>query len=173
MTKKYAEYFYSSKDLAYENEVLQKPNSVSTWSNYIKDCTGLPRQRRYVIFERALKANPGNFKLWHAYLKDRKTEICGFRTNHPIFCALKNAFERSLVFLHKMPRIWLEYLDFLTRQKLVTASRRVFNRALQALPVSQHDRIWPLYLKFLRQPGIPVKTILCVSEVPLLRTRQR
>ncbi len=48
--------------------------------------------------------------------------------------------------MHKMPRIWLEYLELLVDQKLITKTRRTFDRALQALPVTQHDRIWILYL---------------------------
>lgn len=62
--------------------------------------------------------------------------------------------------MHKMPRIWLEYLEFLTEQKLVTRTRRTFDRALQSLPIMQHDRVWVLYLRFVTQPGIPVETAL-------------
>jgi pre-mRNA-splicing factor SYF1 len=30
----------------------------------------------------------------------------------------------------------------------ITRTRRVFDRAIRALPVTQHNRIWPLYIKF-------------------------
>jgi hypothetical protein len=30
--------------------------------------------------------------------------------------------------------------------KLVTSARRTFDRALAALPITQHDRVWVLYL---------------------------
>lgn len=30
--------------------------------------------------------------------------------------------------------------------KLVTTARRTFDRALAALPITQHDRVWVLYL---------------------------
>ncbi|CAF4601298.1 unnamed protein product, partial [Rotaria magnacalcarata] len=34
--------------------------------------------------------------------------------------------------------------------------RRVFDRAIRALPVTQHTRIWPLYIKFVTTyPEIP------------------
>jgi pre-mRNA-splicing factor SYF1 len=45
-----------------------------------------------------------------------------------------------------MPRIWQDYLELLVSQKLVTRTRRTFDRALASLPITQHDRIWVLYL---------------------------
>ena len=59
-------------------------------------------------------------------------------------------FERAIVLLNKMPRIWEMYLSFLLQQPLVTQTRRTFDRALQALPVTQHNRIWKLYKSFAR-----------------------
>jgi len=68
--------------------------------------------------------------------------------------------------MYKMPRIWLEYLEFLVSQGFITRTRRAFDRALMALPVTQHDRGWVLYLKFVSQEGIPVETTTrCVSMI--------
>ncbi|KAH0691442.1 hypothetical protein KY289_018800 [Solanum tuberosum] len=61
-----------------------------------------------------------------------------------------------------MPRIWIMYLVSLTQQKLITRTRRTFDRALCALPVTQHDRIWEHYLVFVSQRGIPIETSLRV-----------
>ncbi len=36
--------------------------------------------------------------------------------------------------------------EFLMEQGLVTRARRAFDRALCALPITQHDRIWQIYL---------------------------
>ena len=47
-----------------------------------------------------------------------------------------------------MPRIWLDYCQFLMDQRRISRVRRTFDRALRALPISQHHRIWPVYLKF-------------------------
>jgi pre-mRNA-splicing factor SYF1 len=60
--------------------------------------------------------------------------------------------------MHKMPRIWTEYLESLISQGFVTRTRRTFDRALAALPVTQHDRLWIIYLKFITQPEIPMDT---------------
>ncbi|XP_078356563.1 pre-mRNA-splicing factor SYF1-like, partial [Oculina patagonica] len=73
----------------------------------------------------------------------------------PAYEDINNAFERSLVFMHKMPRIWIDYCQFLVDQCKVTRTRRTFDRALRALPITQHTRIWPLYLKFVRKYHIP------------------
>jgi pre-mRNA-splicing factor SYF1 len=40
------------------------------------------------------------------------------------------------------------YLKFLMQQPLVTLPRHVFDRALRALPITQHNRIWALYRPF-------------------------
>lgn len=55
----------------------------------------------------------------------------------------------------QMPRIWIDYCKFLTNQQKITTTRKVFDRALRALPITQHSRIWPLYLKFVKMHPIP------------------
>lgn len=57
-------------------------------------------------------------------------------------------FERAIILLNKMPKIWEMYLSFLMMQPFVTLTRRTFDRALRALPITQHNRIWALYRPF-------------------------
>jgi pre-mRNA-splicing factor SYF1 len=47
-----------------------------------------------------------------------------------------------------MPRVWEMYLSFLLLQPVVTKTRHTFDRALRALPITQHNRIWALYRPF-------------------------
>ena len=49
----------------------------------------------------------------------------------------------------------MEYLSFITNQCKITRIRHTFDRALRALPVTQHNRIWPLYLEFLNKYEVP------------------
>lgn len=49
----------------------------------------------------------------------------------------------------------MDYCQFLTDQNLITRTRQSFDRALRALPVTQHHRIWPLYLNFVKKHDIP------------------
>merc|ERR1719481_1978306 len=112
-----------------------------------------------LVFERALKELPGSYKLWYNYLKVRRKQMKGRCVTDPGYDAVNNCFERSLVWMHKMPRIWIDYCKFLTKQGKVTRTRRVFDRALRALPPTQHDRIWPLYIKFVTMHNIPETAI--------------
>ena len=47
-----------------------------------------------------------------------------------------------------MPRIWIDYCEFLISQRLITKTRHTFDNALKSLPVTQHDLIWPIYIKW-------------------------
>jgi len=70
---------------------------------------------------------------------------------HEHYQATVSAFERALVRLHKMPAIWLHYASIVALYnptKDPTAARKIYDRALVALPASQHDRIWEEYLAF-------------------------
>ncbi|CAN0925342.1 Pre-mRNA-splicing factor SYF1 [Linum grandiflorum] len=152
----------SQDDLPYEEELLRNPFSLKLWWRYLVARREAPFKKRFVIYERALKALPGSYKLWHAYLTERLDVVRNLPITHSQYDALNNTFERALVTMHKMPRIWIMYLQSLTAQKLITRTRRAADRALCALPVTQHDRIWELYLKFVSQDGIPIETSLRV-----------
>jgi pre-mRNA-splicing factor SYF1 len=91
----------------------------------------------------------------HNYLKLRKKQVRGRSVQDEELEDVNNAFERALVFMNKMPRIWIEYLSFLSSQCKITRIRQTFDHALRALPVTQHNRIWPLYLEFLNKYDIP------------------
>jgi pre-mRNA-splicing factor SYF1 len=54
-----------------------------------------------------------------------------------------------------MPRIWIDYIQFLFDQCLISKTRKSCDRALRALPITQHNRIWPLYLKLVESFDIP------------------
>jgi len=72
--------------------------------------------------------------------------VRGLAVDNPRVQAMNNTYERALVTMHKMPRIWLDHLGHLMEQFLLTRTRRAFDRALCSLPITQHDRIWQLYL---------------------------
>ncbi|CAG9566666.1 unnamed protein product [Danaus chrysippus] len=147
--------FQSEEDLPYEEEILRNPFSVRHWLRYIEHKKAAPKYEINIIYERALKELPGSFKLWYNYLKLRRKQIRGRCITDPAYEDVNNCFERSLVFMHKMPRIWMDYCTFLTDQWKITATRKAFDSALRALPITQHHRIWPLYLNFLKKHNIP------------------
>lgn len=156
------ELYPGEEDLAYEEELLRNPFSLKLWWRYLIAKSGTPFKKRAIIYERALKALPGSYKLWHAYLRERLELVRNLPVTHSQYESLNNTFERALVTMHKMPRIWIMYLESLTSQKLLTKTRRTFDRALCALPVTQHDRILGPYLVFVSQKGVPIETSLRV-----------
>ena len=148
----------NDEDLPFEEELLRNPHSLKAWQRYIeaklqsKSTTGT---KINMVYERALKELPGSYKLWYNYLKLRRTQIRGRCVTDPVFEEVNNAFERALVFMHKMPRIWMDYCAFLVDQRKITRTRRVMDRALRALPITQHDRIWPTYIRFVKSHDVP------------------
>ncbi|KEY66578.1 hypothetical protein S7711_01872 [Stachybotrys chartarum IBT 7711] len=141
----------SEEDSVYEQDIIRDPASIKPWLAYIdfKTRHGAIVEQAFVM-ERACNQLPRSYKLWKLYL--------GFRTKHvaklnpATFSAeykkVNALFERALILLNKMPRIWEMYLKFLTLQPVVTLARRTFDRALRALPITQHNRIWSLYRSF-------------------------
>ncbi|XP_047948131.1 pre-mRNA-splicing factor SYF1-like [Salvia hispanica] len=154
----------TEEDYLYEEEVLRNPNNLKLWWRYLIAKSDAPFKKRAIIYERALKALPGSYKLWHAYLRERLEIVRNLPITHSQYQTLNNTFERALATMHKMPRIWTMFLQSLTHQKLITRTRRTFDRALCALPVTQHDRIWECYLVFVSQRGVPIDTSLRVYK---------
>ncbi|RMJ25971.1 hypothetical protein PHISP_03149 [Aspergillus sp. HF37] len=146
-------YLIADQDTVYEQDLLRDPGSVRPWLSYIehKQQQGSLYEQAFVM-ERACKQLPRSYKLWKMYLE--------FRTNHlrnrnatkhqAEYQKVNVLFERALILLNKMPRIWEMYLSFMLQQPFVTHTRRVFDRALRALPVTQHNRVWKLYKTFAR-----------------------
>jgi len=116
---------------------------------------------RIDVAERALALLPGSYKLWMNHLDFRlsllpKNTISG--NNDTIsetkYKSIQSAFERSLVRMNTMPRIWLMYLSFVQTYHPtmdVTTIRRLYDRALISLPVTQHEKIWKGYLDWAKQ----------------------
>jgi pre-mRNA-splicing factor SYF1 len=141
----------SNEDSVYEQDILRDPASIKPWLAYIdfKSRHGTLVEQAFVM-ERACAQLPRSYKLWKSYLAFRSKHVA--KLNPALFAsefAKVNAlFEKALILLNKMPRIWELYLKFLTLQPLVTTTRRTFDRALRALPITQHNRIWSLYRPF-------------------------
>lgn len=116
------------------------------------------------LYEKSICQNPGSYKLWHAYLLHKTRQTTDKPILDQIFQDVNNCYERALIFMHKMPRIWMEFCTLLARQLYVTRTRRAFNRALEALPITQHSRIWPLYLEFIQKEHVPVETAVRIFK---------
>ena len=142
----------TSREIPAEEEILHDPTSLKLWLRYIVDrhnsyAYGKDPRPLILLYERACKELPGSYKLWKMYLDFRLSLLKGLNpAKHIKEHEKTNAcFDRALVLLHKMPRIWTDYLEFLMQQSCITKTRRTFNAALQALPLTQQHRIWKLY----------------------------
>ncbi|XP_062474850.1 pre-mRNA-splicing factor SYF1-like, partial [Pezoporus occidentalis] len=143
------------EDVQHEEELLRSPFSVRCWLRYAQSRLKGPRHRLNLLFERGLRQLPGSYKLWYQYLRHRRHQVKGRCPTDPAYEEANACHERALVFMHKMPRIWLDYCQFLVEQGRITRTRRTFDRALRALPITQHHRVWPLYLQFVRRYPLP------------------
>jgi pre-mRNA-splicing factor SYF1 len=77
-----------------------------------------------------------------------------FPPNNPEWQMINGDFENCLVLCNKYPRIWIMYCTFLLHQKgRITFTRRTFDRALKALPVTQHKDLWEVYIAFAKVAG--------------------
>ncbi|KAK8042909.1 Pre-mRNA-splicing factor syf1 [Apiospora phragmitis] len=141
----------TDEDAVYEQDILRDLGSTKPWLAYIefKLQQGTVHEQAFVM-ERACIQLPRSYKLWKLYLRFRTKHVV--KLNAAIFAdefrKVNALFERALILLNKMPRIWEMYLKFLLQQPLVTLTRHTFDRALRALPITQHNRIWALYRPF-------------------------
>ncbi|KAG6879597.1 hypothetical protein C0992_000877 [Termitomyces sp. T32_za158] len=72
--------------------------------------------------------------------------------------SLVATFERALMWLPRLPRLWLMYLSIFFHPKCPpllshTHARHTFDRALRTLPPSLHSRIWVRYLLWAESKG--------------------
>jgi len=119
-------------------------------------------QLRDMVGRRSVGLLPRSYKLWKLhweFIMKNRHYLGGSST-------VLGCFERAMVTLHKFPRAWMAYLEFahtLQRQEeqpnddtnnkmgIVihpTQLRHLVNRGLEAIPVTQHDKIWPVLLKY-------------------------
>ncbi|GIJ99903.1 pre-mRNA-splicing factor syf1 [Aspergillus viridinutans] len=146
-------YLIADQDTVYEQDLLRAPGSIKPWLAYIeyKQQNGTLYEQAFVM-ERACKQLPRSYKLWKMYLEFRINHLRGRNATkyRGEYQKVNTLFERALILLNKMPKIWEMYLSFLLQQPLVTQTRRTFDRALRALPITQHNRVWKLYKAFAR-----------------------
>ena len=112
---------------------------------------------------RAIVVLPKFYKIWMGLLRnvtDESTRSSSLPFNDwfKMVCGL---FERALSNLSTMPRLWIMYIEYLIGSRQITLTRRVIDRALRSLPVTQHQRIWDVVInKFIGSEDfqVPVKT---------------
>jgi len=137
----------------------------------LKESARLLKIGRWMVGERSLSLLPGSYKLWKCHL-DQLLSLFPPPERYAIrsrefrrYESVTGCFERSLVRLNKMPRIWTMYFQFVMEydpEKCSTRLRGLLDRALVALPATQHELIWKECLVWVkeRQETIPAESIL-------------
>jgi pre-mRNA-splicing factor SYF1 len=142
-------------------EILQNQFNLISWWNHIHSFSDNDYVTRFQHYEKALTLLPRSYKLWFAYLLERSAHlsILIIPGNDKKYDLLFHTFERSLIYLSQMPRLWIDYATVLLKCGRFSRFRSVFDRCLQSLPLTQHSKIWmviiPLMKKFL-----PVRLLL-------------
>ncbi|KAJ3074356.1 pre-mRNA-splicing factor syf1 [Podochytrium sp. JEL0797] len=159
--------FIAQDDLPFEEECIRTPFALKSWLFYLDHKSNEPLNIRSALFERALLSLPGSYKLWKAYTDLHLNTLLDPKSTNPStslstrlvpitspgFTHLANMYERALVLCNKHPVLWCNYLRLLMHLPCPTRTRRTFDQCLKALPITQHARVWDLYLKFARQCG--------------------
>jgi hypothetical protein len=93
-------------DAQFEEEIKRNPYRVSTWWAYAHSKADQLAVLRFAVYERALSLLPRSYKLWHAYLQERTVHVKNKLISSKMYDLLIETFERAVVHMHKMPRIW-------------------------------------------------------------------
>ncbi|KAG7859851.1 hypothetical protein KL919_002556 [Ogataea angusta] len=133
-------------DLDAELAVHKEPYLLGNWLEYIDHKRSAPEAELLQVYRRALRRLPQSFKLWTGYL-----ELCHELAGKGDTEVLIKAYEHCLSNLSEFPVLWERFLVFLIEnldQLDISYVRRRFNEALQSLTVSQHFRIWRVFIRF-------------------------
>ena len=162
----------SVSDVAFEQALLGKAaeteqgSTVSVWLSYISlkkseflsntstnsEELATESDKLWAYYDRAVEKIPRSYKIWAEYCETRSSFVAQFLFEHDESVQRANGtFERAVLNLWTCPRLWIEYLAFIGKQKRMGLLRKVMNRALQSLPITQHDRLWECFLPIVRQ----------------------
>ncbi|KAJ1562274.1 pre-mRNA-splicing factor syf1 [Nowakowskiella sp. JEL0078] len=135
----------------YERALLQLPASYKLWLQYlllrVEIFVSDPAKLLQTLADKDFVCDSPSL---YALLRD---DVILLDNSAGPWERINNCFERCLASCNKFPVIWLLYCAFLMFQHTPSRARRAFDHALRSLPITQHDRIWPLYLKYVSMVG--------------------
>jgi len=148
----------SARIMVGERAVSLLPGSYKLWKNHLLFRIALLESKSSMNNKNNMKEDGGSLMdkssddqqlVMNANQNRFPPYLLSSSTHQNHYQTTQSSFERSLVRLHKMPSIWLHYASFVSMynpDRNPTTVRRIYDRALVALPASQHDRIWEDYL---------------------------
>ncbi|KAJ7445741.1 hypothetical protein B0H11DRAFT_2086655 [Mycena galericulata] len=145
----------------YEGALAQFPNSFKLWKSYlnmrlsfvlgrlvVKKRAG--GKKKFPEMKDALEEEQEDLEQWEGGLDG----AVGWEE----WKSLVATFERALMWLPKLPRLWLMYLSIFSHPLCppllaYSHARHTYDRALRTLPPSLHSRIWVRYLLWAESRG--------------------
>ena len=129
----------------YDN--IQNPYNFKSWWDTLSSSKEAPFSIRKKIYQVSLHYLPGSYKLWYHYLKEEREYV---KSNYNIpnkhYEEVNRIHEQALIYMMKMPIIWMNYIQFMMEQNSITKTKIIFNKALQAIPITQHKKLWDIYI---------------------------
>ena len=132
----------------YDN--IQNPYNFKSWWDTLSSSKEAPFSIRKKIYLVSLHYLPGSYKLWYNYLKEEREYVkSNYRLPNKNYDEINHIHEQALIYMMKMPVIWINYIQFLIEQNLITKTKIIFNKALQAIPITQHKKLWDIYIPWI------------------------
>lgn len=145
----------------YEAAIAQFPGSFKLWKSYLQ------MRMSYVLGRQVIKKRAGGRKKLPEMkdaLEEEKEDLESWEdgldgvVGWEEWRSLIATYERALMWLPKLPRLWLMYSSVFFHPMCPspishTHARRTFDRALRTLPPSLHARIWVRYLLWAETKG--------------------
>ncbi|KAH7914669.1 hypothetical protein BJ138DRAFT_1143343 [Hygrophoropsis aurantiaca] len=145
----------------YEAAIAQFPGSFKLWKAYLN------MRMSYVLEKPVIKKRAGGKKKFPDMKEaleeesdDREEWVGGLDgvVGWDEWKSLVATYERALMWLPKLPRLWLMYLSVFSHPMCPpmlshTHARRTFDRALRTIPPSLHSRIWVRFLLWAESKG--------------------
>ncbi|SJX64089.1 related to SYF1-member of the NineTeen Complex involved in splicing [Sporisorium reilianum f. sp. reilianum] len=154
----------------YERALAQFPTRYSLWRDYLQNRSrfvlGEPKGGFEAKRKRDLQAAREKLDFGPTLIDSPDDEDFGATYKGGLdgtvgwqeWKSLAALYERALMWLPTMPRLWLSYLSMFIHPQCPptlshTHARRTFDRALRTLPGSLHLRVWKIYLKWAERQG--------------------
>ncbi|RDB20992.1 Pre-mRNA-splicing factor SYF1 [Hypsizygus marmoreus] len=145
----------------YEAALVQFPSSFKLWKSYLN------MRMSFVLGKLVVKKKAGGKKKFPEMkdaLEDEAEDLEEWVGSLDAVVGweewkyLVATFERALMWLPKLPRLWLMYLAIFFHPRCPallfhTHARHTFDRALRTLPPSLHSRVWVRYLLWAERKG--------------------
>lgn len=136
----------SSTVLMHEEAVHRDPFSLQPWLSYLshlsKAAPSVPVTSVFPIYERALSALPGSYKLWYAYTVLFRQFASQQHPNHSSRRAALTVSSRAAHALRVSPVLWSRFVQHLLEEHRLFEARTAIDQALRVLPITQHDHVW-------------------------------